>query len=150
MALLIIVVRLKTMYNILLRVYFRIKEMPLVLRIFIFPASCLGFLAFIGSLFPIGTYHVEGRQASYSEWWGSGNALMFIIFGVSLSLSSIGFFRKRIWASYLFIFALMIPSIWNYEKLTIDIIIASSGLFYFIIAIYLLYKESMQQYFRTD
>jgi len=136
------------MNNIILKAYFRIKEMPLILRIFIFPASCIGLFAVLGSLLPIGTYHIEGRQAAYSEWWESGNALIFTIFGILLGLSSIGFFRKRGWASYLFIFALIFPTICNYRQLTIEIIIAS-GLFYSIIATYLFFKQSMQQYFRT-
>lgn len=67
------------MNDFLFFVHFRFKEMPLLLKYLFFPISLLGILFAVSSLIPFGQFEIDGRAASYYEWWSSGGGLWFTV-----------------------------------------------------------------------
>ena len=99
-------------------VFFRFKEMPLFLRFFLFPYSLIGSVLFIdGSFIPIVEFEIKGKRVSWSEWWAAGAGPLFIVIGLLLFISAIGFYRKKRHArlTFLSVFVVALFFIWQIE-----------------------------------
>jgi hypothetical protein len=137
------------MHNAPLSVFFRFKEMPLLLRFVLFPYSLIGSIIFIGGSFiPIVEFEIEGKQVSWSEWWTSGAGLLFTIIGVLLGISAIGFYRKKRLARLTFLsaFAVALLFVGAFEVPTVGGMVVM-GILFLIVGWYFFLKKSVRNYF---
>jgi hypothetical protein len=58
----------------------------------------LALLLLPASLFGIGSYSIDGRQVSASEFWRMGGGPLFVFVSLWLGAVAIGFRRERTWA----------------------------------------------------
>ena len=135
------------MRDILLIIYFRIKEMPFLLRFF-FVFCMLSILFTVGSIIPMVHYQVEGQEITYQEWWASGNGIAMASTGLLFFITGIGIFRKTKWARIAFLFSIFIPVFLTPVRPPVDYIL---GLLAYIVIFgcYLFLKKSVKNYFTT-
>jgi hypothetical protein len=132
--------------------FFRFKEMPLLLRLVLFPYSLIGSIIFIGGSFiPIVEFEIEGKQVSWSEWWTSGAGPLFTIIGVLLGISAIGFYRKKSLARLTFFsaFAVALLFVGAFEVPTLKGMIVI-GVLSLLLGWYFFLKKSVRHYFALD
>ena len=130
-------------------VFFRFKEMPLFLRFFFFPYSLIGSILFIdGSFIPIVEFEIKGKRVSWTEWWAAGAGPLFVIIGLLLFISAIGFYKKNRHArlTFLSVFVVALVFIWQFEIPTSGGVVVL-GILFLIGVWYLFLKKSVRNYF---
>jgi len=130
-------------------VFFRFKEMPLLLRFVLFPYSLIGSIVFVcGSFIPLVEFEIEGKQVAWSEWWAFGAGPLFIVIGVLLGISAIGFYGKKRLARLTFLaaFAVALLFIGEFEAPTMRGIVVM-GMVFLIVGWYFFGKKSVRHYF---
>jgi hypothetical protein len=133
-----------------LRSFFaRLKEMPLFLRFFVFPYCLIGSILFIeGSFIPIVAFEIKGAQVSWSAWWAAGAGPLFVVIGLLLFISAVGFYKKNRHARLVFlsVFVVALLFIWQFEVPTRGGLIVIAILF-LISVWYFFLKKSVRDYF---
>jgi len=127
----------------------RFKEMPFALKFIFFPYCLIGAIVFIVTSFiPSVEFELEGKQVSWSEWWGSGAAPFFIIIGVLLLISAIGLYRKKHRARITLITAFVVGLLFIgiFEIPTKGGAVVTGILFLFLVW-YFFVKKSVRNYF---
>jgi len=86
------------------------KDMPAFLKIFTIHALCFLIGGFI-SLLPFDIFSINGKEATYQEWWGSGVGIYFLLTALSIGVCGILLVKKakysrEIYFTYLFVFLL--------------------------------------------
>lgn len=130
-------------------VFVRFKEMPLFLRFFLFPYCLIGSILFIdGSFVPIVEFEIKGKQVSWSEWWTAGAGPLFVLIGLLLFMSAIGFYRKKHYArlTFLSVFVVALLFIWQFEVPTSGGVVVL-GILFLIMVWYFFLKKSVRNYF---
>ena len=130
-------------------VFVRFKEMPLFLRFVLFPYCWIGSILFIdGSFVPILEYEIKGKQVSWTEWWAAGAGPLFVIIGLLLFISAIGFYKKNRHArlTFLSVFVVALLFIWQFEEPSRGIVIVI-GILFLIMIWYFFLKKSVRYYF---
>lgn len=139
------------MNNLLLSVYFRFKEMPLLLRFVFFPLSLIEGIGFtICSFIPFAEFKIEEKQVSWSEWWTSGAGPLSTIIGILLLISAIGFFQKKRFARITFLapwaILFIVAIVQEHEALTIQGAFVL-GIWMVFLVWYFFFKKSVKHYF---
>ena len=130
-------------------VFFRFKEMPLFLRFFLFPYSLIGSILFIdGSFIPIVEFEIKGKRVSWTEWWAAGAGPLFVIIGLLLFISAIGFYKKNRHArlTFLSVFVVALLFICQFEVPTREGVVVL-GILFLIVVWYFFLKKSVRNYF---
>ena len=133
------------MRDLILIVYFRIKEMPLLLKFFFVFSVLAGFLAMV-SLIPTSNYKINDQEVTYLQWWASGYGILNAVVAVLFSISGIGIFKKTNWARIAFLSSIVIPIFLTPVRPPLDYML---GLFVWIaiFGCYLFLKKSVKNYF---
>jgi len=129
--------------------YVRFKEMPLSLRFFFFPYSLIGGIVFtVVSFIPSVAFEIEGQQVPWSEWWTSGAGPLFVVIGLLLFISAVGFYKKNRHArlTFLSVFVVALLFIWHFEVPTKGGLIVT-GILFLIVVWYFFLKKSVRNYF---
>jgi len=130
-------------------VFVRLKEMPLFLRFFVFPYCLIGSILFIeGSFIPIVEFEIKGTQVSWSAWWAAGAGPLFVVIGLLLFISAIGFYKKNRHArlTFLSVFVVALLFIWQFEVPTREGVVVL-GILFLIVVWYFFLKKSVRNYF---
>lgn len=130
-------------------VFVRFKEMPLFLRYFLFPYCLIGSILFIeGSFIPIMEFEIKGKRVSWSEWWSAGAGPLFVVIGLLLFISAIGFYNKKRNArlTFLSVFVVALPFVWQFEVPTGEGVVVL-GILFLIVVWYFFLKKSVRNYF---
>ena len=133
-------------------VFVRIKEMPLFLRFFLFPYCLIGSILFIdGSFVPIVEFEIKGKRVSWAEWWAAGAGPLFVLIGLLLFISAIGFYRKKQHArlTFLSVFVVALLFIWQFEVPTSGGLVVL-GILFLIMVWYFFLKKSVRNYFGSN
>lgn len=127
----------------------RLKEMPLFLRFFLLPYCLIGSILFIeGSFIPIVEFEIKGKRLAWSEWWAAGAGPLFVIIGLLLFISAIGFYNKKSYArlTFLSVFVVALLFIWQFEVPTREGVIVI-GILFLVVVWYFFVKKSVKDYF---
>ena len=130
-----------------------IREMPFFLKLI--TIFCLFGLFFIaGAIFPIGNYEIYDGKVTYIQFWTSGAGVIFLITGVVLLTSGVGFIKKCKWARILFLALLPIQIVLMSlmklgTKKEIFELFISFILLLFIVGLYLFRRRTVRDYFKT-
>jgi len=136
------------MRDLLLSIYLRVKEMPLLLRFFFIVSICGIFFALF-SVIPISSYQIDGQEATYQEWWSSGVGLAATAIGILLFISGIGIYKKKNWAKFTFLSSFLISFLSDY-------ILPQKGMIFILTfwtlfcVWYLFIKKSVRNYFLSE
>ena len=130
-------------------VFVRFKEMPLFLRFVLFPYCWIGSILFIdGAFVPIPEFEIKGKQVSWAEWWAGGAGPLFVVIGLLLFISAIGFYKKNRHARLTFLSAFVVALlfIWQFEEPTQGVVI-DIGILFLIMVWYFFLKKTVRDYF---
>lgn len=115
-----------------------------------------GSMFFVGafiSLFPLGSFNIDGRDVSYLEWWSSGAGIEFFLVAFSIGVGAVCLLKKVRYARIIYFGALIgifasipisDPAILGRVDWLITLTIFLSLIYW-----YLFHKQSVQLYFGT-
>ena len=133
-------------------IFYRLKEMPLLLRFLLFPYSLIGSILFIdGAFVPIVEFEIKGKEVSWFDWWVAGAGPLFVIIGFLLFISAFGFYGKKRYARLtflsVFIVALIFVRLFEAPTMTGMLIM---GILFLAVGWYLFFKKSVRLYFESS
>ena len=88
--------------DLILYTYISIKDMPIFLRIITLFCS-IGVFLLVVAVVPYGTHAIGDREVTFIEFWRSGAGIFFLISGIFLLASGIGFIKRSPWSRILFL-----------------------------------------------
>jgi len=137
-------------YNHLLPIYLKLKEIPFFLRILTVAFGVGGPLFVIGTIFPIGNYSINDTEVTFRDFWFSGAALSMLATGLLLTTISYGIYKRANWSKHIIITSYISCYIWMLvtvpERIELNTIFAVIVTCFFPIW-YLYFKKSLIRYF---
>lgn len=125
------------------------RAMPTLLKFITGHAiACVGFL--LMSVIPGGSFEINGRAVSYSEWWSSGAGSFSSALGIFMPIIGVLLLQKSRYArpAYLFV---VLPALVVPFPLTGQAELALVGLaIVVLLALYLYVRQPVQWYFASN